>query len=185
MTSHHDSNQRTPGRAWTVRVTGFADRTATVTCTSPCRLPSRSRDVTAIRAFAAAHAAAHARAATPRPNAACHCRIQGCSWHASTRLNCSGQTVLMLIPDPLGPRQGRVWRAAEVCAQCAHHIPHGSVVSTAARPHAATKPAPAAASTPPNRRPASSIPGGFSAPAPATTPAASTVTKAGPHQNRN
>ncbi|MGK5501011.1 hypothetical protein ACSNOF_24280, partial [Streptomyces sp. URMC 125] len=89
MTTAFDASPtagRIPGRAWTVRITGHADRTASVSCSvAACTMPPRSRNLSALRAFAARHAAAHARAATVRPDAACHCRARHCTAHEETR----------------------------------------------------------------------------------------------------
>lgn len=170
--------ERVPGRVWTVRLTGHADRTATVTCsTTACRMPSRSKDLAALRAFAAGHAAAHARAATVRANARCHCGAQQCEAHPDTRTQCAGAVVLVLQHDPA---VGRVWTLEEICEACARVLPHISVLARAQRPSrtserpAAERPA---AEAPVLARPG--IPGGFSslaagpadaAPAPARRP---------------
>ncbi|WP_435188148.1 hypothetical protein [Streptomyces sp. bgisy126] len=130
---------RVPGRAWTVRLTGHSDRTASVTCTSPCKMPARSRDLASLRAFAARHAAAHAKAATVRPDAACHCRAERCDAHPGHKTLCAGGVVMILRHDPV---IGQVWIVEEVCATCAPHIPHARVLARAAVPArpAATRP---------------------------------------------
>lgn len=97
---------RVPGRVWTVRLTGHSDRTASVTCTSPCRMPARSRDLTALRAFAARHAAAHAKAAAVRPDAACHCRAERCEAHSREKTPCAGERLLILRHDPVARAAG-------------------------------------------------------------------------------
>ncbi|MGW2939658.1 hypothetical protein ACWDA7_50190 [Streptomyces sp. NPDC001156] len=121
---------RLPGRSWTIRLTGHADRTAIVTCsTAGCRMPPRSRDLAALRAFAAQHAAAHAKTATVRPNAACHCRAQQCSAHPAAKVpQCTGAVVLVLRHDP---SVGQVWTLAEVCATCAPLMTHTTVLARA------------------------------------------------------
>ncbi|MGW2449614.1 hypothetical protein, partial [Streptomyces sp. NPDC001675] len=160
MTTAHPAAliERVPGRAWTVRLTGYADRSATVSCTTAaCRMPPRSKDLAALRAFAAQHAAAHAKAATVRPNAWCHCGSTRCEAPPDTRTHCAGAVTLILRHDPT---VGRVWTIEEVCAACAPLIPHTTVVARAARPRrtveqpAATVPAPTRAG----------VPGGFSSP---------------------
>ncbi|MFJ3540089.1 hypothetical protein ACIPQA_32080 [Streptomyces sp. NPDC090109] len=125
------STARVPGRAWTVRLTGHGDRTVSVTCTSPCTMPARSRDLAALRVFAARHAAAHAKAATVRPDAACHCRAERCEAHPGDKTLCAGEVVLILRHDPI---VGQVWIVEEVCAMCAPHIPHARVLARAAAP---------------------------------------------------
>ncbi|MFJ5933958.1 hypothetical protein [Streptomyces sp. NPDC093071] len=134
------STARVPGRAWTVRLTGHSDRAVSVTCTSPCTMPARSRDLASLRAFAAQHAAAHAKAATVRPNAACHCRAERCEAHPGDKTLCAGEVVLILRHDPI---VGQVWIVEEVCATCAPHIPHARILARAAAParRATAKPA--------------------------------------------
>ncbi|MFG2296096.1 hypothetical protein [Streptomyces sp. NPDC048603] len=152
---------RVPGRTWTVRLTGHADHTASVTCsTEACRMPPRSRDTAALKRFAAEHAKAHARLATPRPHAACACGARQCALHED-RVHCSGATLLVLVHNAA---VGQVWTLAEVCQACAPLIPHMSVVGRAQSPAApagaAVIPAPATG------RPAPvAVPGGFSSPA--------------------
>ncbi|MFF9165355.1 MULTISPECIES: hypothetical protein [unclassified Streptomyces] len=155
---------RRPGRSWTIRVVGHRDRTASVTCSSACAMPPRSRDLAALRRFAEAHARAHARAAAVRPDAACWCRHNRCAPHEGTRVSCGGAVVLVLRHDPA---VGQVWTLSEVCSACAPLMSHTRVMAkAAARPtpsvprptgddRSAPRPAPAAASF---------VPGGFSAP---------------------
>lgn len=157
--------ERVPGRAWTVRITGHSDRSATVSCsTSACRMPPRSKDLTMLRAFAARHAAAHAKAATVHPHAWCHCGSQHCAAHPETKTHCAGAVLLILRHDPT---VGRVWSIEEVCETCAPLLAHATVLARAATPRrrpAAPQPAAAQPAAPvPTARP--SIPGGFSAPA--------------------
>ena len=133
---------RRPGRIWTVRVTGHSDRSASVVCSAACRMPSRSRDVAALRRFAEAHAAAHAKAATVRGDASCQCRVQQCSAHPGTRVLCGGTVLLVLRHNPA---VGRVWTLAEVCERCAPLMTHARVVARAtprdtAPPHPAPEP---------------------------------------------
>lgn len=119
---------RTPGRTWTVRLTGHADRTVTVSCsTKACTMPARSRDVAGLRRFAALHAASHAKAARVRERASCQCWAQSCAAHEGMRVHCGGTTVLVLRHDPA---VGRVWHLAEVCAACAKLMTHTRVVGT-------------------------------------------------------
>lgn len=170
------TTERVPGRSWTVRITGHGDRTASVSCTtSACRMPPRSRDLAALRAFAARHAAAHAKAATVRANAACACRAQGCAAHEGARTLCSGGVLMVLRHDAT---VGRVWTVEEVCEACAPLLPHATVLARATRPRpgrapdrrpapvggqtqrTASVPAPAQGQAP---APAE-VPGGFSAP---------------------
>ncbi|MFF3940509.1 hypothetical protein [Streptomyces phaeofaciens] len=153
------SSGRVPGRAWTVRLTGHSDRSATLSCsTTACRMPQRSRDLAALRSFAAQHAAAHARAATIRSHAECHCGATECAAHGG-RVHCAGSVVMILRHDAT---VGQVWSVEEVCAMCAPLIPHATVVARAARP-ARTTAEPEAAQVAPLARPV--VPGGFSSPA--------------------
>lgn len=151
---------RRPGRTWIIRVSGHSDRTASVSCSSSCGMPSRSRDLTALRRFAEAHAAAHARAATVRPDAACACRQTQCAAHEGTHTHCAGGVVLVLRHDPA---VGQVWTLLEVCTACAPLMTHTRVVGRALP---RTREAPAAAATPAHAEPttAPAVPGGFSAP---------------------
>ncbi|MFF9817449.1 hypothetical protein [Streptomyces sp. NPDC014006] len=167
---------RRPGRSWTIRVVGHRDRSASVTCSSSCVMPARSRDLAALRRFAEAHALAHARAAAVRADAACWCRHHGCGPHEGTRVSCGGTVVLVLRHDPA---VGQVWTLSEVCSTCAPLMSHARVVArAAARP---TPPAPRPATTgdrpaagdrpagdraAPGSGPAAApfVPGGFSAP---------------------
>ena len=131
-TSTELSTGRTPGRTWTVRLTGHADRTATVSCsTTACTMPPRSRDVAGLRRFAALHAASHAKVTRVRERASCQCWVQKCSAHEGMRTQCAGGTVLVLRHDPA---VGRVWHLAEVCAACAKLMTHTRVVGLPASP---------------------------------------------------
>ncbi|MFH8798100.1 hypothetical protein ACH4F6_00665 [Streptomyces sp. NPDC017936] len=171
--SSETPTERVPGRAWTVRITGHSDRTASVSCsTSACRMPPRSKDVASLRAFAARHAAAHAKAATVRPHAWCHCGSQHCAAHPEATAHCAGAVLLILRHDPT---VGRVWSVEEVCEACAPLLAHTSVLARAASPRRRTaQPATAAARSTgaaPATRP--SVPGGFSSPATGPTEAES------------
>ncbi|MEU6293051.1 hypothetical protein [Streptomyces sp. NPDC046988] len=151
------TTERTPGRAWTVRILGHGGRTASVTCsTAACRMPARSGDFTTLRTFAAAHAKAHAKAAsiTLNPKAYCHCGSQRCGSHLATKGSCAGQVVLIVRHDPL---VRRVWTVEEVCEMCAPLIPNATVVARAARPERTATPT---AQVPAPARPG--IAGGFS-----------------------
>lgn len=149
------STERTPGRAWTVRILGHGSRAASVTCsTVACRMPPRSEDFTALYTFAAAHAKAHAKAATVNANAYCHCGSQRCGAHSATKTSCAGRVVLILRHDPI---VRRVWSLEEVCEMCAPLIPNATIVARAARPERAVTPA---AQVPAPARPG--IAGGFS-----------------------
>ncbi|MFH8798394.1 hypothetical protein ACH4F6_02160 [Streptomyces sp. NPDC017936] len=157
---------------------GHRDRTASVTCSSACAMPPRSRDLTALRRFAEAHAAAHARAAAVRPDAACWCRRQRCAPHEGARVACGGAVVLVLRHDPA---VGQVWTLSEVCSACAPLMPHTRVLGRAAPlpadagGEAAGVGAGAGAGVPEAGQPAGDgpsagapprlVPGGFSAPA--------------------
>ncbi|MEU5241677.1 hypothetical protein ACH4UR_35805 [Streptomyces lydicus] len=153
--SEPSTTERIPGRAWTIRLTGHSDRSATVTCTTTaCRMPPRSKDLAALRTFAAQHAAAHAKAATVRPNAWCHCGSQRCAAHPD-KVHCAGAVVLILRHDPT---VGRVWSIEEVCDTCAPLIPNATILARAGRPSRSNeRPAPQA---PAPTRPG--IPSGFS-----------------------
>nr|WP_189936111.1 hypothetical protein [Streptomyces aurantiogriseus] len=163
---------RRPGRCWTIRVVGHRDRTASVTCSSACAMPPRSRDLAALRRFAEAHAAAHARAAAVRPDAACWCRRQRCALHEATRVACAGAVVLVLRHDPA---VGQVWSLSEVCSACAPLMPHTRVMGRAAPaagdagvPETGDRPSAEAVARPPSPAPTVApprlVPGGFSAP---------------------
>lgn len=158
LTYPHAPSARRPGRSWTIRVVGHRDRTASVTCSSACAMPPRSRDVAALRRFAEAHAAAHAKAAAVRPDAACWCRQQRCAAHEGTRVACAGQVLLVLRHDPA---VGQVWTLCEVCSACAPLMTHARVVARAAPPERTRVP------EQPGPRPTAPgplVPGGFSAP---------------------
>lgn len=157
---------RTPGRTWTVRLTGHADRTATVSCsTSGCTMPPRSRDVAGLRRFAALHAAAHAKAARVREKASCQCWAHSCTAHEGMRVHCSGSTVLVLRHDPA---VARVWHLAEVCAACAKVMTHTRVVGL-------PTPTTLSATAAPERRPERSEQAGQRVPAPAAPAAPAAV----------
>ncbi|KND33851.1 hypothetical protein [Streptomyces acidiscabies] len=148
-------------------MTGRRDRTASVTCSSNCPMPARSRDVAALRRFAEAHAAAHARAATVRPDAACGCRQLKCAAHEGTRASCAGAVVLVLRHDPA---VGQVWTLMEVCSACAPLMSHTRVVARAAPRarqggDAPPVPAPVPSVEAPPAQSSRAVPGGFSAPA--------------------
>jgi hypothetical protein len=150
-----------PGRLWTIRMTGHRDRTVSVTCSSSCSMPSRSRDVAALRRFAEAHASAHARAASVRPDAACACRQQQCTAHEETQVHCAGNVVLVLRHNPA---VGQLWTLSEVCACCASLMTHARIVGHTA-PRAASPPKDQRESAQAQSSVASSVvPGGFSAP---------------------
>ncbi len=119
---------RRPPRTWAIRLMGHRDRTASVTCSSSCAMPARSRDVAALRRFAEAHAAAHARAATVHPDAACGCRQTECAAHEGTRVDCAGSVLLVLRHDPA---VGQAWTLTEACASCAPMMSHGRIVGRA------------------------------------------------------
>lgn len=182
---HPDApSARRPGRCWTIRVVGHRDRTASVTCSSACAMPPRSRDLPALRRFAEAHAAAHARAAAVHHDAACWCRRQRCALHEGTRVACAGTVVLVLRHDPA---VGQVWTLTEVCSACASLLSHARVLSRAVPPpsrvpdagadaragagvgegggsaQGAGRPAPSGPATP-AVGPSRLVPGGFSAP---------------------
>ncbi|MFF5158441.1 hypothetical protein ACFY3N_19785 [Streptomyces sp. NPDC000348] len=168
--------ERVPGRAWTVRITGHSDRSATVSCSTPaCRMPSRSKDLAALRAFAARHAAAHAKAATVRAHAWCHCGSQSCEAHPDTKTHCAGAVLLILRHDAT---VGRVWNVEEVCEACAPLLLHTTVVARAAQPR--RRPAQPATAPPAGAVPAArpSVPGGFSSPATGPTEAEGLATPA-------
>ena len=162
------STERIPGRAWTVRLHGHSDRSASVTCsTEACRMPPRSKDLTALRTFAAQHAAAHAKVATIRPNAQCHCGSQRCGAHPDAKAHCTGAAVVMILRHD--PTVRRVWSVEEVCETCAPLIPNATVPTRAAQPTRTTeRPAAKTAQVTAPARP--SVVGGFSS---AATPTAS------------
>ncbi|MEU5152359.1 MULTISPECIES: hypothetical protein [Streptomyces] len=159
---------RVPGRTWTVRLTGHADHSASVTCsTEACRMPPRSKDTAALKRFAAEHARAHARLATVRPNAACACRAAAqCAWH-ETRTQCTGSTLLVLVHNPA---VGQVWTLAEICQSCAPLIPHTAVLGRS-QPQPQTQPQ--------GQGQAHRAPAGAVVPAPATAPAPAPLPVAG------
>lgn len=142
---------RRPGRTWTVRISGHSDRTASVTCSSPCAMPPRSRDLAALRRFAEAHVGAHARAATVHADAACACRQTQCASHEDSQVHCMGSVLLVLRHDPA---IAQVWTLMEVCAACAPLMTHTRVVGRAV-PRTRTPvvpPAPTAATGAPHER---------------------------------
>ncbi|MFD8733787.1 hypothetical protein ACFV06_02590 [Streptomyces sp. NPDC059618] len=152
---------RRPGRTWTVRISGHADRTASVTCSSPCAMPPRSRDLAALRRFAEAHVGAHARAATVHADAACACRQSQCASHEGSQVHCMGSVLLVLRHDPA---IAQVWTLMEVCASCAPLMTHTRVLGRAlprTRPPSSPTTPPATAGAPVV---APAVPGGFSAP---------------------
>ncbi|WP_318218806.1 hypothetical protein [Streptomyces sp. SCL15-6] len=162
MTTVHTepSTERIPGRAWTVRIVGHGRTSASVTCsTAACRMPARSDDLAALRAFAARHAAAHAKAATVRPNAWCHCGSQRCGAHPDTKTHCAGAVLLILRHDPV---MRRVWSVEEVCETCAPLIPNATVLARAERPRRTPDRPTTQAPTAPARP---VVAGGFSSPA--------------------
>ncbi len=131
-------------------------------------MPPRSKDVAAMRRFAAEHVRAHARLATVRPNAACACRAADCAFHEHTRTACTGAPLLLLVHNPA---VGQVWSLAEICQACAPLISHTTVLGRSQRPAAG------AAAPVPDRAPAEgsagsagsaaarvAVPGGFSSP---------------------
>ncbi|MFG2310545.1 hypothetical protein ACGFS9_18000 [Streptomyces sp. NPDC048566] len=153
---------RRPGRTWTVRISGHSDRTASVTCSSPCAMPPRSRDLAALRRFAEAHVGAHARAATVHPDAACACRQTQCSAHEDSQVHCAGSVLLVLRHDPA---VAQVWTLMEVCAACAPLMTHTRVLGKALPRTRTPAPAAPAAAAPAAGAPAvPAVPGGFSAP---------------------
>lgn len=151
-------------------------------------MPPRSRDLTALRRFAEAHAAAHARAAAVRHDAACWCRRERCALHEGVRVACAGSVVLVLRHNPA---VGQVWTLSEVCSACAPLMTHTRVLGRASSPRretaaetpaaeraetpaverAETPTAERAASGPPTAAPPRLVPGGFSAPAAGPTSA--------------
>lgn len=156
-TSSRTFTERVAGRSWTVRLTGHADHSATVTCsTAACKMPPRSKDLASLRVFAARHAVAHARAATIRPNASCHCRAQQCAAHPDHRVHCAGSVVMILRHDPT---VARVWSVCEVCESCAPLLPHVTVLARATASAPTAPQVPAARTT--NEF---MVPGGFSSP---------------------
>ncbi|MFD3679782.1 hypothetical protein [Streptomyces sp. NPDC058613] len=168
---------RVAGRTWTVRLTGHGDHTVSVSCSvEACRMPPRSKDIAAMRRFAAEHVRAHARLATVRPNAACACGAVGCAFHEDARAACSGAPLLLLVHNPA---VGQVWTLAEICQACAPLISHITVLGRSRRPvaggavpNASASPSPSSSSSPfssgsapPDPGPARvSVPGGFSSP---------------------
>lgn len=159
------STERVPGRVWTVRLAGHADRTVTVTCSSTaCRMPPRSKDLARLRMFAAQHAAAHARAAIVHANAWCHCGASQCAIHADRPAHCAGGVALVLQHDPV---VGRVWTLEEVCEACAPLIPNARVLAHAPRPPHASRRRDGQVQVPVPQVPMPvrpGIPGGFSSP---------------------
>lgn len=121
-------------------------------------MPPRSKDLASLRTFAALHAAAHAKAATPRPHAACHCRAERCAAHDDTRVHCTSAAAMILRHDPA---LGRVWSVEEVCTACAPLIPHARILTRSVTPQRGTTRPPAATAPP-----LPAVPAGFSSPAP-------------------
>ncbi|MGW6535248.1 hypothetical protein ACWGBV_25935 [Streptomyces sp. NPDC055051] len=170
-----------PGRTWTIRLTGHHDHSARVSCTTTgCRMPDRSKDVRALRAFAAEHVRAHARLATPRPHASCACGGSGCRHH-QTRATCFGRTLLVLIHNPA---VGEVWTLAEICEACAPLITHARIVARSAAPAEARRtervPEPRTAAPAAPAAPGAGVPVLFSSP----EAAGGATDSAGPRQGR-
>ncbi|MFG3551841.1 hypothetical protein [Streptomyces sp. NPDC047725] len=177
MTTVHSepSTERIPGRAWTVRIVGHGRSSASVTCsTAACRMPPRSTDLAALRAFAARHAAAHAKAATVRPNARCHCGSQRCGAHPDTQTHCAGAVLMILRHDPV---MRRVWSVEEVCETCAPLIPNAAILARAERRRRTPDHPPTQAPAP--ARP--SVAAGFSSP---TAPGADEPAPVRPSRNQ-
>jgi hypothetical protein len=137
-------------------------------------MPPRSKDLTALRTFAAHHAAAHAKVATIRPNAWCHCGSQRCGAHPLAKAHCAGAVVMILRHDPTARR---VWSIEEVCETCAPLIPNATVLARAARPARTTeRPTAKTTQVPPPAR--TGVAGGFSSAAAPTTDDAAPVRSA-------
>ncbi|AQT70503.1 MULTISPECIES: hypothetical protein [Streptomyces] len=156
---------RVPGRTWTVRLTGHADHSASVTCsTEACRMPPRSKDTAALKRFAAEHVRAHARLATVRPDTACACRAAQCSLHEA-RTQCTGSTLLVLVHNPA---VGQVWTLAEICQSCAPLIAHTAILGRSQPQDRQGRQGPPAASVPAPATAPAAVPvpvaGGFSSP---------------------
>jgi len=148
--------QRTPGRQWTVRVTGRADRQAQLSCSDACDLPERSRDLRHLAQAAINHLADHANTARA-PQPARYCACQCATWHRDIKTaSCAGEIALVLVCS----MPGRVWHLAEVCTSCSRHISGGRIVRTTKRPARTTTPA--TASSDPARAPRP-VSGGFAA----------------------
>ncbi|AQT70399.1 hypothetical protein B1K54_00245 [Streptomyces sp. fd1-xmd] len=97
------------------------------------------------RSAALAHLAGHARTdALPRHLRTCQCHERGCRWHPRHR-GCGGPIVLVLARE----RGGRLWRLADVCANCAaatHDaavVPESQADTPTARSRRRRSPAPA------------------------------------------
>lgn len=145
--------RRTPGRQWTVRVIGKADRQAQLSCSDACDLPERSRDLRHLAQAAINHLAHHADKARA-PQAARYCACQCEAWHRDVKTgSCAGDIALVLVPS----MPGRVWHLAEACTSCARHIPGVRIVRTTTPP---TRTVQAPATTGRASRP---VPGGFAA----------------------
>ncbi|APU38539.1 MULTISPECIES: hypothetical protein [unclassified Streptomyces] len=155
---------RVPGRTWTVRLTGHADHSASVSCsTEACRMPPRSKDTAALKRFAAEHVRAHARLATVRPDTSCACRAAQCALH-ETRTHCTGSTLLVLVHNPA---VGQVWTLAEICQSCAPLIPHTAILGRSQpQPQSQGRQGPPAVPAPATAPTAAPLPvaGGFSSP---------------------
>ncbi|MEU7305351.1 hypothetical protein [Streptomyces sp. NPDC007206] len=176
MTTAHipTSTERVPARAWTVRLTGRSDRSATVSCSNTnSRMPPPSKDPAALRQFAARHAAAHAKAATIHPGARCHCGAHECASHPQAKAQCAGTAAVLVLRHDA--TVGQVWNVQEVCTVCARLLPHATVVTGPAGRPTHTDVAPAAQGQ--VARPL--VPGGFSSPA-----AGPTDTQAAPGRRR-
>ncbi|WP_197287612.1 hypothetical protein [Streptomyces apocyni] len=107
-------------------------------------------EASSARSAALRHLALHARMDTLAGHLrTCQCRQRGCPWHARHR-GCAGPVRLALARE----HGGRGWRLADVCAACAHAIPHTAIVPDPLP--AATPPAASAHQT---AQPARRLPG--------------------------
>ncbi|MFI8093465.1 hypothetical protein ACIF9R_35010 [Streptomyces sp. NPDC086080] len=152
-------DERVPGRRWTVRLdpVGRGSAEVRVSCSRPACAEQRLPSAAAGRTAAVAHLKAHLRAdPTPRADAYCACRADGCGAHLAdtgrhTRTEqswrCGGPVVLAVIND----RVGRWWQALECCSRCAAATPGAQTAATSqpstSRPPGRPVPAPAGVGT--------------------------------------
>ncbi|MGW5482867.1 hypothetical protein [Streptomyces sp. NPDC004008] len=147
--------ERVAGRVWTVRLDPYgrpSAGTVRLSCSRAACADQRFPGGAATRRKAAVehvnlHLARIRSGGGPRGEVWCACHAAGCAWHTlvagprggaqpAGAVRCGGPVVLTVHVD----RPGRLWRIAEMCAQCAAATPDCRVLDTAP-PSARTVPA--------------------------------------------
>ncbi|MEU2183976.1 hypothetical protein [Streptomyces thermolilacinus] len=143
-------DERVLGRRWTVRLdaAGRGSAAVRVSCSRPSCAEQRLPSAAAGRTAAVAHLKSHLRVlSSPRADAYCACRAEGCHTHLPDTgrharvepWRCGGPVVLAVVTD----REGRWWQAMECCSRCAAATPGAKTVATSQAPEAAERPTPA------------------------------------------